>query len=58
MNEKMTTAEMTNLYDVDCFAAPFVLVKRKEDGVKGTLEFTHMPRFYYDFIPDKGEPTT
>jgi hypothetical protein len=33
------------------FAAPFVVVRRKSDGVKGTLEFTHSPRVYFDFKP-------
>jgi hypothetical protein len=35
------------------FAAPYVVVVRKSDGVKGTLEFTHRPRVYFDFQPDQ-----
>ncbi|MCK4816619.1 hypothetical protein KA005_12690 [bacterium] len=51
--EKLTTVEMTALYEVDSFCAPFVFVKRKADGVKGSMEFDHMPRFYYNFIPNE-----
>lgn len=43
------TEEMTKEFEVDGFLAPYVVVKRRSDGVKGTLEFTHMPRFYFDF---------
>ena len=31
------------------FSAPWVVVKRKSDGVEGTLEFQHSPRCYFDF---------
>lgn len=43
----MTTSEMTEKYDAISFMAPFVYVRRKSDGVKGYLRFTHMPRFYF-----------
>lgn len=33
------------------FAAPFAIVRRKEDGVKGALTFQDYPRFYFDFQP-------
>lgn len=39
-------------YEVLGFMAPFVVVKRRADGVKGTLMFTHHPRFYYGFSAD------
>ncbi len=51
--EKLTTDEMTKLYEVDCFSAPFVVVKRRSDGVKGTMMFDHMPRFYYMFVSNE-----
>lgn len=38
-------------FKVDGFGAPFVVVTRKSDGVRGSLEFQHMPRFYYNFQP-------
>ena len=46
----LTTTEMTALYDVEGFCAPCVVVRRKSDGKRGSLEFTHMPRFYFNFI--------
>jgi hypothetical protein len=38
-------------FSVVGFAAPFVVVRRKSDGVKGTLGFTHSPRVYFNFEP-------
>lgn len=35
------------------FAAPFVVVRRRSDGVRGTLEFTHSPRVYFNFVRDE-----
>jgi hypothetical protein len=37
------------------FAAPYVVVRRKSDGVKGSLEFTHHPRVYFNFQEVDGE---
>ena len=36
-------------YEVLGFLAPFVLVRRRSDGVRGLLQFQHSPRFYFDF---------
>lgn len=49
------TQEMTSLFDVHSFLAPFVMVTRKSDGVRGSLEFQHRPRFYFNFAPDRKE---
>jgi len=46
------TSQLTEDYEVIGFLAPFVVVRRKSDGVKGSLEFTHRPRFYYRFRED------
>lgn len=46
-----TTDEMTAEFEVQGFAAPWVVVRRRSDGVRGTLEFTHAPRRYFDFTP-------
>ena len=43
------TAELTKEFIPSNFLAPFVMVTRKSDGVKGMLMFTHMPRFYFKF---------
>ena len=45
------TDEMSKDFTAQGFAAPFIMVTRKSDGVKGCLEFQHMPRFYYGFTP-------
>lgn len=45
------TAELTRDFDVEAFSAPFVVVRRKSDSQRGSLEFQHMPRFYYQFVP-------
>ena len=49
----MTTHEMLAEYEVIGFMAPFVAVKRKSDGVKGTMTFNHgtpdNPRMYTNF---------
>lgn len=39
-------------FEVIGFMAPYVVVRRKADGVKGSLEFQHFPRFYFNFAPD------
>lgn len=49
--ERFTTDELRRDYEVIGFAAPFVVVIRKSDGVKGSMEFTHNPRFYFNFVP-------
>lgn len=39
-------------FEVLGFGAPFVSVRRRADGVTGSLEFTHAPRVYFDFRED------
>ena len=46
------TAQLTEYFEVIGFMAPFVVVRRRADGVKGSLEFQHNPRFYFNFAPD------
>lgn len=46
------THQLTEEFTVHAFAAPFVIVTRKSDGAKGTLEFTHSPRVYFNFVAD------
>lgn len=46
------TAELQRDFQVHTFAAPFVVVTRKADGVKGTLQFNHNPRVYFGFQAD------
>jgi hypothetical protein len=34
------------------FMAPYIVVERKEDNKKGSLQFQHRPRFYFNFSLD------
>jgi hypothetical protein len=47
-----TTQELSQDFEVVGFMAPLVVVRRKSDGVKGSLEFQHAPRFYFSFTAD------
>lgn len=43
------TEELSKEFSVKGFGAPFVVVVRLSDNVKGSMEFQHSPRFYFDF---------
>ncbi len=43
------TKEMTTEFQALGFAAPYVIVERRADGVQGSLMFQHDPRFYFKF---------
>jgi hypothetical protein len=51
--QRWTTDELRRDFDVLGFMAPFVAVRRKSDGVTGSMEFTHDPRFYFGFVSSK-----
>ena len=44
-----TTEGLRQEFEVQGFMAPFVVVRRKSDGVRGTLMFRHAPRVYFGF---------
>lgn len=44
------TAQLQEDFEVRGFGMGLCVVKRKSDGSLGSLEFTHMPRFYFNFI--------
>ena len=46
------TEQLSQEFEVLGFAAPYVVVRRKSDGRKGSLEFQHHPRLYFNFLPD------
>lgn len=48
------TDELRRDFDVEGFLAPYVVVRRKSDGQRGTLEFQHEPRLYFNFKADEG----
>jgi hypothetical protein len=43
--------ELARDFEVLGFAAPLAVVRRKGDGVRGSLEFQHSPRYYFAFQP-------
>jgi len=50
-----TTEQLREEFEVQGFAAPFVVVRRRSDGVRGTLAFRHNPRVYFCFVPASNE---
>ncbi len=44
--------ELQRDFEVRGFLAPLVAVRRRSDGVRGSLFFQHMPRFYFGFRLD------
>jgi hypothetical protein len=47
-----TSAQMREEFELTGFMAPFAVGRRKSTGKKGSLEFTHMPRFYFNWMED------
>ena len=45
------TTELQEEFQVIGFLAPYVVAIRRSDNVKGSLEFQHHPRFYFNFVP-------
>ena len=49
------TQQLAQDFEIIGFMAPLVVVRRRSDGVKGSLEFQHgPPRLYFNFEPHKG----
>ena len=44
------TSELQQKFSVISFLAPYCTVIRKSDGKKGSVQFDHSPRFYYNFV--------
>ena len=49
------TDELRKDFEVLTFCAPWVVVKRRADGVVGSIEFQHYPRMYFNWKRDKGQ---
>ena len=47
------TQQLAAEFTVLGFMAPFVVVQRKSDDVKGSLQFQHSPRLYFGFTEDR-----
>ena len=52
-DKRWTTDKLREEFEVIGFMAPFCVVRCKADGVKGSMEFTHSPRLYFNFVPDR-----
>jgi hypothetical protein len=50
--QRWDTDQLREEFEVHGFLAPFLVVTRKSDGAKGSLEFTHNPRWYFNFVKD------
>lgn len=48
------TSQLADEFEVLGFAAPLVVVRRKSDGARGSVEFQHYPRFYFNYVPHQG----
>lgn len=46
-----STDEMQAEFEAIGFLAPLIVVRRRSDGRKGSLEFQNHPRFYFSFQP-------
>jgi hypothetical protein len=46
------TTQLGQDFVVRSFLAPYVAVTEKATGKKGTVEFVHSPRFYFNFQYD------
>ena len=46
------TTQLSEEFEVVGFMAPYVVARRKSDGRKGSLQFQHSPRFYFNFVLD------
>lgn len=51
--EVWNTESLGEEFEVMGLMAPFVVVKRKADGVKGSLEFINSPKLYFHWVEDK-----
>lgn len=50
--ETWDTDALRRDFEVVGFLAPYVEVRRKADGKRGTLEFTHNPRTYFNWVEE------
>jgi hypothetical protein len=46
------TSELQDEFEALGFMAPFIVVRRRSDGVRGSLMFQHSPRLYHSFKPE------
>src|ERR1700676_1920665 len=49
------TKQLGEDFEIVGFMAPLVVVRRKSDGTKGSLEFQNNPRLFFNFKPQEGK---
>lgn len=52
LTQQWDTDALRRDFEVIGFLAPHVAVRRRADNIKGTLQFTHSPRVYFNFEAD------
>jgi len=45
------TQELQEEFVVEGFLAPYIVCTRQSDAVRGTMQFQHNPRYYFNFEP-------
>ena len=45
------TTQLQEKFKVIAFVAPFADVEDRETGDRGSVEFQHDPRLYFNFVP-------
>jgi len=50
--EVWSTEEVSQVFEIEGFMAPFVVARHRELGIMGTLMFQHSPRFYFSWTPN------
>ena len=48
--DKYTTEELQDKFEVIGFSAGYVAVKDKVTGEKGSFDFDHSPRVYFNYV--------
>ena len=48
--ETWTTEELRRDFEVEGFGGGICVVRRRSDKQRGSLDFDHMPRVYFNFI--------
>jgi hypothetical protein len=48
------TDQLMESFEALGFLAPYIVVRRRSDGQKGSLEFQAAPRYYFNFVPYEG----
>ena len=46
------TKQMQEIFQPLSFAAPLIVVQKRDTGEKGSLFFQHEPRFYFSWQPE------